>query len=290
MQIVCGHRVLDDEILLRTARIRPLQHVRQKSHLPSHAPAGCAMASNIASSIPCQSVRAIAAPCEDRRQSIETTWQTSRETCAAQKLSLSIPTRSATAFRQSKKSSLGLHPAVGNSRVQLRSDFFFHVFRALTSFVGMGISHSLYAFGVQPYSGLWHPHDAVVQVYVAPGEVHNFMLPHAGHEEGLEEHLPLGVRSHAGAVCRRLGLGVRKRSASAVLTVQVIPVIPFFAKIWSISEAAAWTIENQSRLCPAFCSAFLAHRSLPALSSGRPTACVFVDAVTVSLKFYFYWV
>lgn len=59
------------------------------------------------------------------------------------------------AFRQSRKSSFGLHPAVGNTKPQVLSAFAFHAFNFFTSFPGMGISRSLYAFGVHPRSGLW---------------------------------------------------------------------------------------------------------------------------------------
>src|ERR1019366_6241969 len=72
-----------------------------------------------------------------------------------QKFSLSIFARSATAFRPSRKSSFGLQPAVGKTRLQVLSDFAFQALRLFTSLVGMGISRSLYAFGVQPRSGLW---------------------------------------------------------------------------------------------------------------------------------------
>jgi hypothetical protein len=50
---------------------------------------------------------------------------------------------------------LELQPAVGKTRLQVLSDFAFHAFKLFTSFVGIGISRSLYAFGVQPLSGLW---------------------------------------------------------------------------------------------------------------------------------------
>src|SRR5205823_2929690 len=63
--------------------------------------------------------------------------------------------RSATAFKLSRKSSLGLQPEVGKTRRHRFSDFAFHAFRLFTSFVGIGISRSLYAFGVHPRSGLW---------------------------------------------------------------------------------------------------------------------------------------
>src|SRR3954471_4746704 len=58
------------------------------------------------------------------------------------------------AFRQSRKSSFGLQPAVGNTRAHVLSALAFHVFRLFTSFAGIGISRSLYAFGVHPRSGL----------------------------------------------------------------------------------------------------------------------------------------
>src|SRR5271163_4251777 len=77
-----------------------------------------------------------------------------RNLCS-QKFSLSNFARSATAFRPSRKSSLGLQPAVGKTRLQVLSDFAFHALRLFTSFAGMGISRSLYAFGVHPLSGLW---------------------------------------------------------------------------------------------------------------------------------------
>jgi hypothetical protein len=47
-----------------------------------------------------------------------------RNLCS-QKSSRSSFARSATAFRQSRKSSLGLHPPVGNTRLQVLSDFAF---------------------------------------------------------------------------------------------------------------------------------------------------------------------
>src|ERR1019366_1400889 len=77
-----------------------------------------------------------------------------RNLCS-QKLSGSGRVRLTTAFRQSRKSSLGLHPTVGKTRSQPSGDFAFHAFKLFTSFVGMGISRSLYAFGVHPLSGLW---------------------------------------------------------------------------------------------------------------------------------------
>src|ERR1700694_5103690 len=77
-----------------------------------------------------------------------------RNLCS-QKLSGSSRVRLTTAFRQSRKSSLGLHPAVGNTRAQPFDAFAFHSRKLLVSFAGIGISRSLYAFGVHPLSGLW---------------------------------------------------------------------------------------------------------------------------------------
>src|SRR5262252_10647687 len=62
--------------------------------------------------------------------------------------------RSAHAFRQSKKSSFGLQPAVGNTSPQVLSAFAFHSFNCFASFAGIGISRSLYAFGAQFRSAL----------------------------------------------------------------------------------------------------------------------------------------
>jgi len=39
--------------------------------------------------------------------------------------------------------------------LQVLSDFAFHAFRLFTNLAGIGISRSLYAFGVHPRSGLW---------------------------------------------------------------------------------------------------------------------------------------
>src|SRR5579864_7459682 len=77
-----------------------------------------------------------------------------RNLCS-QKLSLLSLARSATTLRSSKKFNLGLQPAVGKTKLHVLSDFAFHAFRLVTSFAGIGISRSLYAFGVQPRSGLW---------------------------------------------------------------------------------------------------------------------------------------
>src|SRR5579864_4596960 len=72
-----------------------------------------------------------------------------RNLCS-QKLSLSNSARSATVLRQSRKSSLGLQAAVGKSSPHVLSAFAFNAFKLLVSFVGIGISRSLYAFGVHP--------------------------------------------------------------------------------------------------------------------------------------------
>lgn len=78
-----------------------------------------------------------------------------------------------------------------------------------------------------------HPRDVVVQVDITPGQVHDFLLPHAGHEEGLEEHLSLWVRGTP-AQLPRLGLGgkeeIGKRSAGPVVRVnQVAEAVRFAA-------------------------------------------------------------
>src|SRR5260370_8058402 len=76
-----------------------------------------------------------------------------RNLCS-QKFSSSSFARSATALRSSRKFNFGLHPAVGNKRLHVLSALAFHAFSFLASFVGIGISRSLYAFGVHPRSGL----------------------------------------------------------------------------------------------------------------------------------------
>jgi MFS family permease len=48
-----------------------------------------------------------------------------------------------------------LQPAVGKTKPHVLSAFAFHAFRLFASFAGIGISRSLYAFGVHPLSGLW---------------------------------------------------------------------------------------------------------------------------------------
>src|SRR5713101_8416588 len=50
--------------------------------------------------------------------------------------------RSATAFRQSRKSSFGQHPLVGKTKPQVLSDFALCAFRLVTSLAGIGISRS----------------------------------------------------------------------------------------------------------------------------------------------------
>src|ERR1700675_4592032 len=72
-----------------------------------------------------------------------------------QKSSGSSRVRLTTVFKQSRKSSLGLHPAVGNTKGHAFADFAFQARKLLVSFAGIGISRSLYAFGVHPLSGLW---------------------------------------------------------------------------------------------------------------------------------------
>src|SRR5437762_12186402 len=63
--------------------------------------------------------------------------------------------RSAAAFRSSRKFIFTLQPEVGKTKLHVLSDFAFRAFRLVTNFAGIGISRSLYAFGVQPRSGLW---------------------------------------------------------------------------------------------------------------------------------------
>src|SRR5215469_2164290 len=79
-----------------------------------------------------------------------------RNLCS-QKFCLSSFARCAHAFRQSRKSSFGLQPEVGNTSLHVLSDFASHAFNFLTSFAGIGISRSLYAFGVQFRSGCFGP-------------------------------------------------------------------------------------------------------------------------------------
>src|ERR1039458_4810558 len=73
----------------------------------------------------------------------------------SQKSSGFCSARSATAFRSSRKFIFTLHAAVGKTKLHVLSDFAFSTLRLVTSFAGIGISLSLYAFGVQPRSSLW---------------------------------------------------------------------------------------------------------------------------------------
>src|ERR1035438_332765 len=73
----------------------------------------------------------------------------------SQKSSGFCSARSATAFRSSRKFIFALHPEVGKTKLHVLSDFAFSALRLVTNFAGIGISRSLYAFGVQPRSGLW---------------------------------------------------------------------------------------------------------------------------------------
>src|SRR6185437_2711104 len=77
-----------------------------------------------------------------------------RNLCS-QKSSSFRSARFATVLRQSRKSNLGLHPLVGKTKLHDLSACFFHSFNRVIRVVGTGISRSLYAFGVQPLSGLW---------------------------------------------------------------------------------------------------------------------------------------
>jgi len=78
------------------------------------------------------------------RAQIDARPQTSRSNVernlCSQKLSLSSFARSAHPFKQSRKSSFGLHPEVGNNRLQVLSDFTFDAFNFFTSLAGIGIS------------------------------------------------------------------------------------------------------------------------------------------------------
>jgi hypothetical protein len=47
-----------------------------------------------------------------------------------------------------------LHPEVGNTKSHVFSAFAFHAFRLVANVAGLGLSRSLYAFGVQLRSGL----------------------------------------------------------------------------------------------------------------------------------------
>src|ERR1700724_3614908 len=90
------------------------------------------------------------------------------------------------AFTQSRKSSLGLHPPVGNTRLHVLLDFAFHALRLFASFAGIGISRSLYAFGVHPLSGLWLTRTVeAARLTSAQYVVHDFLLSHSRHQEEL---------------------------------------------------------------------------------------------------------
>jgi hypothetical protein len=111
------------------------------------------MASDTAFSIPCPSDPTTAAQCANRHPPTGNELPNVERNLCGQKSSLSSFARSAHAFKQSRKSSFGLQPAVGNTRPHVLSAFAFHVFNFLTSFFGIGISRSLYALGVQFLSG-----------------------------------------------------------------------------------------------------------------------------------------
>src|SRR5215468_10509987 len=73
-----------------------------------------------------------------------------RNLCS-QKSSLFNSARSAHAFRQSRKSSFGLHPLVGNTRPHVLSALAFHVFSFFASFAGIGISRSFSVYRGQSF-------------------------------------------------------------------------------------------------------------------------------------------
>ena len=78
--------------------------------------------------------------------------------------------RSATAFRSSRKFIFTLQPEVGKTKLQVLSDFAFRAFRLVDQLCRIGISRSLYAFGVQPRSGLWLTRTVeALEVDVRPG-------------------------------------------------------------------------------------------------------------------------
>ena len=54
-----------------------------------------------------------------------------------------------------------------NTRSRFLSDFAFHSLSFFASFAGMRISHSLYAFGVHPRSGLWLPRAAAAAKFTS---------------------------------------------------------------------------------------------------------------------------
>jgi len=86
----------------------------------------------------------------------------------SQKLSSSKLARSATAFRQSRQSRT-LQPDVGNARTQFSSAFdAFHDVRRTTSWFGIGISRSLYAFAVQRRQGGFRTIDSPATTWKIP--------------------------------------------------------------------------------------------------------------------------
>jgi hypothetical protein len=73
----------------------------------------------------------------------------------SQKSSAFSSARWAAAFRSSRKFIFTLQPEVGNTKLHVLLDLAFRAFRLVTNFAGIGISRSLYAFGVHPQSDLW---------------------------------------------------------------------------------------------------------------------------------------
>ena len=94
--------------------------------------------------------------------------------------------RSVTALRSSRKFIFTLHPEVGKTKLQVLADFAFRAFRLATNFVGIGISRSLYAFGVQPRSGLWLTRTVDALSDVRPVGVHDLLFAHARHQKELK--------------------------------------------------------------------------------------------------------
>ncbi len=141
-------------------------------------------------------------------------------TCEARSLPVLSFARSAHAFRQSRKSSFGLQPAVGKYQGHTLSRFAFAACRLATSFSGIGISRSLYAFGVQSDCGLWLTLTVLAdEVHVRPVRVHHFLLAHPGHEEELEPQPLLGVAGREQRIQFRLlvNLGLFFRVARPVI-------------------------------------------------------------------------
>ena len=88
------------------------------------------------------------------RPDIDSSPETARSECRAEFVQpkvLLVEVRAFSAGLQTiQKILLRLHPEVGNTSGQFLSAFAFQAFRFFTSFAGIGISRSLYAFGVQP--------------------------------------------------------------------------------------------------------------------------------------------